>query len=375
MTDNNFDFLKDIKTIIERSEEITRLKQERFNIFSVLRKDHDENNLHSAFLTELLNPEGRHDLGNAFLKIFIEEFKLSDILNIENPITVKKEKTIEEGRVDIYLEDTTQKSVVLIENKIHARDQDRQLERYHNHITNSKKGKGKLLYLTLKGKEASEESKKDLKEEDYFCISYSEDIFSWLEKCMKEAADVPTVRETIKQYMNLIKKLTGGLQNQMEENEIIEKIIENYEESNWIKKNIWRAEVKIIRQFLEDLEKDLRKKLAERLDKEEWEVKLDEKLYDEYKGVSIRYKKWDENISIKFERQGHKYPQWCILGIRDNKNKIARKKINEELKDKKEIYSESREWFPLYRWIPTGNNVFKFIKQLLNEDDKKDQLK
>ena len=91
----NFDFLKDIKTILDKNAEISKLKQENFNVFSILRKEHDEQFLHSAFLSELLNPNGCHDLGNAFLKIFVEKLKIEkSILNLDNNITVKTEHYI-----------------------------------------------------------------------------------------------------------------------------------------------------------------------------------------------------------------------------------------------------------------------------------------
>lgn len=39
-------------------------------------------------------------------------------------------------------------------------------------------------------------------------ISYEHHIINWLENCIKEVALLPTIRETIFQYLNLIKKLT-----------------------------------------------------------------------------------------------------------------------------------------------------------------------
>ena len=50
--------LEDIKIIVNRSEEISKLKGENFNIFSILNLTTSENNLHSKFLNELLNING-----------------------------------------------------------------------------------------------------------------------------------------------------------------------------------------------------------------------------------------------------------------------------------------------------------------------------
>ena len=68
--------------------------------------------------------------------------------------------------------------------------------------------KGKLLYLTLSGDESEQDSSKD-----YTTISYKEDIIKWLEECKKVAVNNPTLRETLTQYINLIKKLTHQTMN------------------------------------------------------------------------------------------------------------------------------------------------------------------
>jgi hypothetical protein len=88
----------------------------------------------------------------------------------------------------------------MIENKIYAGEQPNQLLRYQNAYP-----QGKLLYLTLWGNISEQKSSEKIK---YSCISYQNDIINWLEECKKLAVDNPTLRETIKQYYNLIKKLT-----------------------------------------------------------------------------------------------------------------------------------------------------------------------
>lgn len=65
-----------------------------------------------------------------------------------------------------------------------------------------------MVYLTLDGHEASEIStgNQPLK---YVRVSYNQDIRNWLYKCAQLAYDKPLVRETIKQYIYLIKQLTN----------------------------------------------------------------------------------------------------------------------------------------------------------------------
>ena len=64
------------------------------------------------------------------------------------------------------------------------------------------------MYLTLDGHEASEIStgNQPLK---YVRVSYNQDIRNCLYKCAQLAYDKPLVRETIKQYIYLIKQLTN----------------------------------------------------------------------------------------------------------------------------------------------------------------------
>ena len=62
------------KIVVEEKtqQEERRKRGENFNIFNVLGLSSSEVRLHSAFLAELLNPNGDHGLGNKFLKAFIE---------------------------------------------------------------------------------------------------------------------------------------------------------------------------------------------------------------------------------------------------------------------------------------------------------------
>ena len=53
-----------------RHEEL-RKRGESFNVFDILGLSTNEVRLHSAFLAELLNPNGTHGLGSQFLFAFI----------------------------------------------------------------------------------------------------------------------------------------------------------------------------------------------------------------------------------------------------------------------------------------------------------------
>ena len=74
MTTNIEALLNDISWIVAKEktlQEERRKQGENFNIFSVLNLSTKEVRLHSAFLAELLNPDGDHGLGYKFLEAFL----------------------------------------------------------------------------------------------------------------------------------------------------------------------------------------------------------------------------------------------------------------------------------------------------------------
>src|SRR5690606_9342308 len=125
---------------------------------------------------------------------------------------------------------------ISIENKIYAGDQKNQLERYYNFNL----GKNQIFYLTLDGKLATTESCGKLKESDYQCISYSHHIKNWLEECLKLTSDQPILRESIKQYLIIVKKITHQMENTSEK-ELLQLISNNLLASSKIFHNYEKA--------------------------------------------------------------------------------------------------------------------------------------
>lgn len=108
---------------------------------------------------------------------------------------------------------------IIIENKIYAQDQPAQLLRYTNFARDNYPHGYRLLYLTLDGKEACDDSAQGC---PYQCISYKNEISKWLEECARISFDRPLVRETIRQYINLIKQLTNQSMGTLEDNKLVE---------------------------------------------------------------------------------------------------------------------------------------------------------
>ena len=175
-------------------------RKEPFNVFTVLRKASDEVNLHSRFLHALLDHQspdtGRQNLKDFLQKIGVEKFKLDGV-------TVRREYK----NIDILIiNNDTKQHPVVIENKIYAEDRPAQLQTYYDTLKKEKYSDIHLLYLTLDGQDPSKDS---VGNRPYQTISYRDDLLPWLKCCQMYACEEPELRESIAQYIHLIRKLTG----------------------------------------------------------------------------------------------------------------------------------------------------------------------
>ena len=219
--------LKQISEIVLKEkilQEEKRKRGENFNIFNVLGLSTSEVRLHSAFIAELLNPNGDHGLGSKFMESFIDNviekkcpcpflFESSSAkVYVEYSIGNVTDDYKEGGRIDLLIQDNN-KQTIIIENKINAGDQPLQLYRYNKYANkNLSKEQYVLLYLTLNGLQPSDSSIGD-NQFDYFCVSYREDILPWLEKCIAIAALYPRIRETITQYVTNLKQILSIMED------------------------------------------------------------------------------------------------------------------------------------------------------------------
>lgn len=221
--------LREISSINKKYEGFESITGENYNVFRILKVDTNEVRMHSAFIASLLDPNGTHGQGDEFLKHFLKicqiNYELTDCLNKS---LVDVEVSGKNGRIDIVLK-LSNGDVVVIENKIYAGDQPQQLVRYKTTYPECH-----LIYLTLTGSDPNENSITNLelntaleKGTDFITVSYKDEIINWLIECRKVATNHPILRETITQYINLIKHLT--LQNMSNQNkvEIIETVISN----------------------------------------------------------------------------------------------------------------------------------------------------
>lgn len=194
------------RTIRHYEEALTKANGERFNVFDILHVGHYEVRTHSPMLAELLNPKGAHGQGHVFLQHFLTSLKIPDF-DAASARVFPEVSIGDLGRLDIEITDRNNRRI-LIENKIYAGLQEKQLERYHEHDR-----KAHLLFLTLNGEFPSDWEVNPVYKTKSFSIvyqsvSYRTDIVRWLECCRKEAVTAPGVREAITQYIHLIQRLT-----------------------------------------------------------------------------------------------------------------------------------------------------------------------
>lgn len=218
--------LKHHKHIAKLTGELTG---EKFNVFKILGVESSEVRLHSSLLAEFLNPHASHGQGSLYLNIFINHLiDLKDMpfdidsakVEVEKYIGMINKDRTKGGRIDILLSDKKDNRII-IENKIYADDQLYQLERYYNFDQNAI-----IVYLTLDGSQPSKKSIGSMKVKPSL-LSYKTDIIQWFEICRKESASLPIVRETIVQYLNLLKELTNQTVGGTMKEEIRRILLEN----------------------------------------------------------------------------------------------------------------------------------------------------
>lgn len=284
--------LKQISEIKKKNDALLDATGMRFNIFKILGIRHYEK-YHTSTLAELLNPKGTHGMKDTFLKLFIKIVLADDFLfDLENKnITVRKEYTIDEGRIDIFIENSKSKQAIIIENKIFAPDQKDQLKRYASFGKKKYNGNHRILYLTLCGKEAPEQSGGGI---DYKCISYKDHIIKWLEECLKVSSNSPNVNRIIFQYLNHLKQLTHQDMDTEYTKEIVKLLadnVENVESAVIIYQNFERMKLRIIEEMGNRIAEKIPKKFSD-----EWLFVDDNHM----NGFHFAKKEWQGKAGIYF---------------------------------------------------------------------------
>ena len=326
-----FQEVASICALEQAQQEERNRKGENYNLFSILSIERYELK-HSALIANLLDPKGSHGCGDAFLRAFFEialkgtayPFESSTPPNSYTEHYIGPIAGDTGGRIDILVESS--RYGLIIENKIYAGDQDKQLTRYDNYGKETFGADGYLLvYLTLYGCDASKESTatKSAEEVGYLRLSYAEDILRWLEQCVRLADNKPLVRESLNQYIRTIKQLTYQDMNQENIQTIIDLAVDHPEVVATLSSKR-DAIAEGIR------EKYIFAKLEKYADQKGWLYDDSESSYNEEEPkIRLRKEGWDGSIIISADSENKKsnYGWWMNLWIGIDSKVTGAKKL------------------------------------------------
>ena len=371
-----FQEVASICTLEQAQQEERNRKGENYNLFSILSIERYELK-HSALIANLLDPKGSHGCGDAFLRAFFEialKERAYPFVDCTLPHSYTEYYTgpiagDTGGRIDILVKSSH--DGLIIENKIYAGDQDKQLTRYDNYGKETFGADGYLLvYLTLYGSDASKESTatKRAEEVGYLRLSYAEDILRWLEQCVRLADNKPLVRESLNQYIRTIKQLTYQDMNQEDIQKIIDLAVDYPEVAATLS-----SKRDAIAQGIR--EKYIFAKLKEYADQKGW--LFDSTEIANPKGdnkIRLRKEGWDGSIIISADSEDKKsnYGWWINLWIGIDSKVTGAKKLACLEKQSPEYpmgweYLTTPNWYSAENFPAMKTSVAEEIISKLNE--------
>lgn len=268
--------LKELLNLVKEVCEKNRQYKKGFNVITTFVKPHREVELHSRFITWLLDPKNdSHGLETLPLELFLKH------LNSQFKVSKEKNKTVvvpnasnwtEDRDMDILIKglvnEKEEESAIIIENKIYAKDSDKgenngQLARYllqvetggvakNNKLEEEKthffcpKQNIELYYLTLDGHEPEEKNfttqdgQSATIEDKYKKIKYLDHIEPWLKSVLNKDSckSNPQTTDLILQYLDALHcvspdvKLNHDLFASIEQNESYVEALKNLLENH-----------------------------------------------------------------------------------------------------------------------------------------------
>lgn len=238
-----------------------------YNIFRVLKITKNEVKTQSRIIADLLNPKSKyHSQSKEFMELFlknvlhndaftINKYKVSTEYDIKKHALESAADTKNYGRIDILLEEDGSKAIV-IENKVYAKDQHLQLERYLEFCVR-KYGDSKnfrIIYLTQFGEEYATIDE-NLRSK-IVTISYDNQIRNWLTECRDICNDM-NQKLILNQLLNSIDYLTN-LERRRIRNRLIQfEIYKNKKEAETHKVYL-NDEISLHKRLYDESEKDLK---------------------------------------------------------------------------------------------------------------------
>lgn len=396
------DFFENVGGFLKQAEIHKRRGNNDFNPYLEMWSGSNEVKLHSALICGFLNPLGNHYQGDVFLETFLESVGLKAWFGDSSNARVYREYE----NIDIYI--TNNDKHIIIENKIWAGDQDRQIERYIDKIAkeqsrdSSDTESGELessedvtqqelsqayeniaaLYLTLDAKDPTQQSlgKWEI-QGDYLvngdnkvrfkAISYKNEILKWIENSQAKVGCithlnsalyfykdvVQIITKTKENTMSVAKFLTDNKENMQENMEIVFEILEDREN---IIESYWKT-------IVEKYEANIEKQGFEIFINKEWRLKM---VYN----LVIRPKERNKvYIAFCVRENFHSIELFCPYNEKQDWNKY-----NDGIMDKMKEQGMNiggKNWFNLDWKNAVGYHFSKFEEELQRFLDNKEQKK
>jgi len=348
------DIEKFIATFQEYKEEQENQKRRGlndFNIFTTLLNKSDEVRLHSRFLHFLLNPSADHSQGSLFLDLFLKECNLYGFFENTERCSVYKEHKF----IDLYITDGSKHLV--IENKIFAGDQDRQIQRYIDTIIKdnlediSLSDNLVVIYLSLNRNQPAaislgdftlDESKSVLvrkcEKYQFKAIAYDTHVFNWIDKSHAQIVNISNLAVGLTQYKDVILKLYGRYKGKVMS-------LEEFMEGRLDKQELYKM-LKEVSSEYQLLRKSLMNEFFDKvivmleagLDDENWAVIEMEKLRSGNRyGFPLRIEQVDIKkpmvlLGFEFTQNNFGNPDWGIVR-RDESVKFSDLRDDSEIKE------------------------------------------
>ncbi|MGM0947157.1 MAG: PD-(D/E)XK nuclease family protein [Bacteroidota bacterium] len=252
--------LTQVGQVVSNYEKSLRVTGNGFSFIQALRLESDEVRFHTRLIGYLLDPKAGHFQGGKFLKFFFEAVGIKEdpqgfTVEIEKHVGKRDWGTVEGGRIDLLISNSSEKPAFAIEVKIYAGEQEKQLQRYHKYLNRFYPNQSsKVYFLTLYGDQSREHKAFD----KYQSISFGDDILKWIESCRLASIDQPIIRETLTQYIANIKRLTNQNQNDEMSNEII-KLITSSSQSIKAFETLLNSQHSLYQEFGEQLISSIKK--------------------------------------------------------------------------------------------------------------------
>lgn len=353
-------------------------KENRYNIFSVLGIQEKEV-LTCRMIADLLNPRGQHNMGSAFLNLFVRDVLHMDKVDakILDRAVVTAEYTIDaERRIDIVIE--IGEIFIPIEVKIFAGEQKSQCYDYYK-FARSKDKEAKVIYLTRFGYMPSGYSMDgedgSVPEEDMVCISFRDDITCWLKQCSTISS--PEISDIIAQFACSIEKITDCAE------EVIDKVSDELIKSPetlragiQIADAINEAKSRILYAVLAEFENQMIPLEAKYHLKRERQINWYEyadcanasfyRCYSTYPGINYIVEDVKMNdgyqLWLRIEVQHNLYAGFCVFdpygtseegtGCQvDQYNDATKESVDRILKVTK---ADQEDWWAVWKYLPTG---------------------